>query len=366
MADSVSFSGSPSSEVCICGIGGRSPVGLNALASSSAVRAGISALAAHPYFVDKAGRPMKLASDALLDPGADISLRLNTLLASSLGEALSDAVADAWRAASRRQCWVGLPEARPGLPDDCKSRAAECIASVCDLAPSTVHGLACGHAAGLMAIQAAANAIAQGLAEICLAAGVDSYQSPVTLEWLDDTGALMSSSNRNGFPPGEGAGTCVLASEDMARRFALPILARVLACSTVVEPHTATSTPVCVGNGLTAALRNAIVKLPAGSKGVSATYCDLNGERHRNEELSYSLLRVQKSFVDAHDFQTPADCWGDVGAASGPLFACLAVIAMQRGYAKGPTPILWSASTGGHRAAVLLDLSTSAMTVQPW
>jgi 3-oxoacyl-[acyl-carrier-protein] synthase-1 len=51
---------------------------------------------------------------------------------------------------------------------------------------------------------------------------------------------------------------------------------------------------------------------------------------------------------------TPADCWGDIGAASGPLFANLAVAAGLRGYAKGPRTLIWASSERGDRAAAVV------------
>jgi len=57
--------------------------------------------------------------------------------------------------------------------------------------------------------------------------------------------------------------------------------------------------------------------------------CDLNGERYRSTEYTYALLRTEELFVKTR-VGHPADCWGDVGAASGPLFASLALPAVAR------------------------------------
>jgi 3-oxoacyl-[acyl-carrier-protein] synthase-1 len=97
------------------------------------------------------------------------------------------------------------------------------------------------------------------------------------------------------------------------------------------------------------------LRLP--EQAITATYCDLNGQRYRNEEFVYALLRTQESFVDAHDYECPADCWGDVGAASGPLFASLAIRANERGYSKGRFPLAWAGSNAGYRSAMVLELT---------
>ena len=71
------------------------------------------------------------------------------------------------------------------------------------------------------------------------------------------------------------------------------------------------------------------------------------------------MMRTQDGFVDPHDYLSPADCWGDVGAASGLLFAVLAVVSGLRGYAKGHYPLMWAGSDSGHRAAVALTIGQS-------
>ena len=59
-------------------------------------------------------------------------------------------------------------------------------------------------------------------------------------------------------------------------------------------------------------------------------------------------------FKNAAAFEAPADCWGDVGAASGPLYVSLVAAAEERGYAKGPLSLIWASSEGGRRAAAIL------------
>jgi 3-oxoacyl-[acyl-carrier-protein] synthase-1 len=81
---------------------------------------------------------------------------------------------------------------------------------------------------------------------------------------------------------------------------------------------------------------------------------DMNGEPYRADEYAFAIVRTSRRFVDAGTFQAPADCWGDVGAASGPLFAVLATAAASRGYARGPHTLLWTSSESGERTALVL------------
>ncbi|HEY6924502.1 MAG TPA: beta-ketoacyl synthase N-terminal-like domain-containing protein [Steroidobacteraceae bacterium] len=254
---------------------------------------------------------------------------------------------------ARMACLIGVPESRPGVPAELSQLLSAALTKNVGIPHGAQQVLPYGHAASLVALQVAAQSVAAERMDVCIAAGVDSYHSPDTLEWLDSEGDLLSSANRNGFPPGEGAGACIIVSRAFAERHALPILAYIDAAGMGFEPNSIRSSQVCIGAGLTEALRNALTSL-GPQQAISATYCDLNGQRYRSEEFSYALLRVQHAFADAHDYESPADCWGDLGAASGALFACLAIAAQLRGYAKGNHAILWTGSESGHRAAVVL------------
>jgi 3-oxoacyl-[acyl-carrier-protein] synthase-1 len=327
-------------------------VGLSAAATAAAIRGAICAIGSHSYFIDRAGDPMRLATDPVLDPYLPIGQRFDGLLHAAMLEAIGDSLP--LLSGARLQCLIGLPEPRPGLPADLSNSVQAAVVKEFGFPSASMHVVQRGHAAGLMAIQAAAQRIQSGQADVCLAAGVDSYHDPDTLEWLDEAGLLMSSVTRNAFPPGEGAGACCIADRNwMARQGLLP-LATVAAATTTFEPNAIRSSEICLGEGLTAAIQGVINTLHLPHERITASYCDINGERYRNEEYVYTLLRVQSGYVNAHDYECPADCWGDVGAASGPLFACLAIEAFQRGYDKGPRPLLWASSESGHRAAVLL------------
>lgn len=342
------------SDVFLCGIGARTAIGLNALSTAAAVRAGLSGITVHAGFLDKVDAPMHFASDALMPENLEVPKRLAGMLGTVLDEALS--AAPLTGCALRLSCWLGLPEPRTGLSlEDASCAVARTFAERSLPIPQY---LPRGHAAGLMALQAAALKITNGEIDLAITAGVDSYQDNQTLLALDHEGWLMSAINRNGFPPGEAAAACVVASRAAIERLGLPVVGRVMACSTAVEPLPIRSRDgVCIGTALSAVLRDLIAKLHLPQERITATYCDLNGQRYRNEEFLYALLRTQEAFVDAHDYLCPADCWGDVGAASGLLYAALCVVAEQRGYTKGPHPLLWTGSESGYRSAVLLDLT---------
>jgi 3-oxoacyl-[acyl-carrier-protein] synthase I len=185
--------------------------------------------------------------------------------------------------------------------------------------------------------------------------GADSYCDRRTIQALDEAGDLKSEVNRNGFHPGEAAAAVLITSDRMARAMGLKRIARLTAVSCAVERVDPDGDEVLNGEGLSAAISGLEAVVRETGVKITDTYCDLNGVRYRNDELMFTVLRTQHLFEDAHSYLHPADCWGDVGAASGPLFAVLAAEANRKGYAAGSRALLWASSHSGSRAAALLD-----------
>ena len=352
-------------DVAIVGLGARTPLGLSPDAAAAAVRGAMSALRLHPFFVDKAGEPMTVACDPVLSPDLDGADRYLQLARTALRQALQP-LTGRQIPVQTVPAIVGLPEERPGRSRDLDNVLADdLIATARELGISLrVQTLPSGHSAGLMALENAVARIRSGEIPICLVGGVDSYIQGETLEWLDENRQLMSAANRSGFPPGEAAGFCLLASSSFASSASLEPLAHVATVSRSFEKHQIKTDTICIGEGLSAAIRGACAPLDRARGPVEQSWCDLNGERYRSTEYTYAVLRHWQLFTVAH-VAHPADCWGDVGAASGPLFAALAIASWARGYAKGPRSLLWAGSESGYRAAAVLEQVNGRSRVAP-
>ncbi|MBI4241711.1 MAG: beta-ketoacyl synthase [Candidatus Rokubacteria bacterium] len=343
--------------VCVVGVGASTAIGRTAPASAAAVRASIAGFSEHPQAVDKNGNEMIVARAPYLPAELSGEPRLLELAASSLGEAMAHLRAASGTLGKPLPAFLGLPDPRPGLPDDLPRELTSHLEEHFGQSILSVETIRGGHSVGLLALREAYNAIAAGRLDFCLAGGADSYLTSVeSLEWLDGDDRLHSVENSWGFVPGEAAGFCLLASRRAAARHALPSLAGVLAVTTDRESHTSRSDGICTGEGLTRAFRGALDSLSPGDL-VDHIVCDLNGETYRAEEFGFAIARTASRFRDAADYLAPTDCWGDVGAASGPLFLSLAVAARQRGYSTGPHWLLWTSSENGERAAALLRVS---------
>jgi 3-oxoacyl-[acyl-carrier-protein] synthase I len=326
--------------VVIAGHGARTPVGLSAPGSAAAVRAGISRIREHPFLVDAVGDKVMGAYDGVLEPRLFGVKRLLALAASALAEARG-------RLATPVPVFLGLPERRPGFGERELARVREGLAQLPGVGHLSLFPE--GHAAGLAALDAARRAGH----EVCLVGGVDSYFDPDAIEWLDDHQQLARADIRSGLVPGEGAAFLLLADERVAKSQGWPVLARVRGSGVGRETKLIKTPAVCLADGLRAAIAAAAGGL-AGEH-INDVICDLNGERYRTEEWGFVCLKPPARFDDPAAFRSPADCWGDVGAASGPLFAVLACQAMTRGYARGPRTLVWASSEAGLRAAALIE-----------
>jgi 3-oxoacyl-[acyl-carrier-protein] synthase-1 len=340
----------------VVGVGARTAVGMTASASAAAVRAGVPNFGEHPFALDTAGNKMIVARAPYLGDEAGFD-RLLALAAPAAREALAplSSVRDRLPPIA---VTLGLPPARPG--QSAMAAAGERLAAALRDTGRVgrVETIATGHAAGLAALETAWRALRDGREEFRLVGGVDSYLEPETLEWLESCDQLHGAGLENnawGFLPGEAAGFCLLASAAARERYRLPGRCRVLSVALAREQNLIKTDTVCVGCGLTEAVRQALEALPAGVT-VDRMICDQNGEPYRADEFGFALVRTSERFADGSDFLAPADCWGDVGAASGPLFVALAVEAAERGWASGPHYLIWASSESGERGAALLRL----------
>lgn len=339
--------------VCICGVGARTPLGLSALASAAAVRGGISAVAHHPRFSGLAGESLSFAADSRLDSAVPLMDRLVDMASSAAADAFDQLPSGV----EVEACWVAVPEPRAGLPPDLEEVIGALRAVQPELRGAKMILVPAGHAGGLMAVASAAVAVSRDEIQAALVLGVDSYHDPETLDVLLRHRRLLGPGRPSGFAPGEAAGACLVTSERHAQRSGWPIQGVLRGAATAVEAETLLTDGPCLALGLTASLQAVIGCFESPKAIFTDVYCDLNGERYRSEEYLYALLRTQNAFVEPHAYVSPADCWGDVGSASGPLFVALAVSAARRGYANGSYPLFWTGSDSGYRAALAMALT---------
>lgn len=344
------------SGIVLVGVGAATSLGATAAATGAATRAGIAGFTDHPFMLDARGDPFVVAMADWLAPGMRAPARMCELACRGAREAAQHLPAAKSRPHARVAAFVGLPESRPGLDASLAASISTTLGDglVPGLAAADVRLLPAGHASGLLAMEAAARALQQGSIEFALAGGVDSQIDADTLEWLDQCNRLHVPTNAWGYIPGEAAGFCLLCTAPTAERHGIKSLGSIGAFGVADESNRIYTETICLGWGLTQAVRQTLDALPAGAT-VDATICDQNGEAYRADECGFMLARTSDRFVAPTEFVSPADCWGDVGAASGPLFVLLAAHAANKGYAKGNRTLMWASAEGGARSAALFE-----------
>lgn len=336
--------------VVVVGLGARTAIGMTAAASAAAMRAAIAGFGQHPFMVDTAGNRMIVASAPYLNIDVAGANRLVELALPAVAEALTPLTSLEERTSI--PVFVGLPANRPGRPASVLS-VVERIGSAVAQRALVVGRVAlneAGHASGMMAVRAAWEAVRAGDADFALAGGIDSYLEPETLEWLETNDQMHSAGPENnpyGFVPGEAAGFVLLASTVAAARHNLTPALELSAMAFAREQKLIKTESICLGEGLTALFRALQGDPPLYQ--VDHVFCDMNGEPYRSDEFGFAVIRAGSLFVDPSSFSTPADCWGDVGAASGPLFLVLADAAARNQYAPGQLVAGFASSESGER-----------------
>jgi len=341
--------------VAIIAAGVRTPLGLDAASSAAALRATISSCSEHPFMVDQNGEPMPASLDTQLRADQPCRERMLILTRHVLKQVcLSVPEHPEFHSIP---LLLGLPEPRPGFSEQDAQWLQQQLLQSSDL---PVHLAACraymsGHSATLLLMDQARGEMAQGKYDVCLIAGVESYFHPDTMEWLDENRQLLGTVSRSGFVPAEGAGCCLLMTPAAASRAGLPALAMLTGSATDWESKRIKTQEMNLGEALISTVRNVVGVLDSSRQKIHNVYCDINGERYRGEEWGFTCLKLAQYFDDPTAYCSPADCVGDMGAASGVLFAALAIQAAQRGYAAGSRSLLWTSSENGLRAAVMLE-----------
>lgn len=344
---------SSDADLAICGIGAVTPVGRSAWSSAAAVRAGVTGFAHHPLMSDREGRPIAVAMFPWVEPTRGLEDRVEDALAGAIAEAVAT-LGDA--PSGHVGIVVNLPGDRPGRPSDPERAQRRLLKALPWIAPGSSAWMRAGHAGGLLAIQRAGQWLESKACRVVVVAAADSYLDLDVLEWLEETGQLHGAGARNnawGFVPGEGAAALALATRFTARELGLPVFGVVRGVGADRETKLIRTGEVCLGAGLTEAVRQATRCLEPGER-LSDVYCDLNGEPYRADEYAFTVTRTRERFADPASFVAPADCWGDVGAASSLLGILLACIAGGKRYALGRSAMVWASSVGGERCAAVI------------
>ncbi len=345
--------------LAVTGIGLVTAVGDTAEQSCASIRAQVSRAGAHAFYDAITAQPgwdedvpLTVAAVADLDPFQPLPDRMRELALRALLQVAGPA---RLRRADLPRTALLLALPRP----DAAVTGAGVEASVPgDLVRAAgLSGLAAvrtrssGHTAVLEALGEAAALLEGGDVTKCLVVAADSYLSEERLRLLDESWRAKSERNVDGFVPGEAAAALVVEPLERARARGADVAAVVTALATGIEPRGIVSDRQSSGAGLADALRGVLGEETAPPW----VLCDLNGEGYRAFEWGLMQTRLPRQLGTVARLTHPADCVGDVGAASGGVLLAVAAAAFRRGYAPARRAFLWTANDGDARAAARVE-----------
>lgn len=337
-------------------------VGFDLQSNVASVRAGISRLRESDDFVDTEGNPVIIAEIPNIEDVSDdddIELRMRSLLYHGLEQLLEQSFPDTRIMTETVHLFLGVASPdRPGPPY--RDENGSFHDGIVDLVErrfiqSAVHILESGNTSAMVALDRARKLLQKNPDCFCIVGAVDSLLDVETLDWLESNDRLKSETfgRNHALSPGEAVGFFMLESLSSAKHRKHPVLANVLGLGLSDEPAPVFSDIPSKGEGLSNAFRIAMKDAGCGSLEIGTVVCDLNGEFFRSKEWSYTELRSLEPLEEARKLWHPADCWGDVGAASGAILISLSSALVSMGLVKGRILCFCSDDFGERGVAII-------------
>ena len=202
-----------------------------------------------------------------------------------------------------------------------------------------------GHTGFAEALGAAISDLRSEHVGLALVGGIDSLVDERTLKWLALTGRLKCGSNPAGLEPGEAAVFLAIALRPAGAR-EVAALSRIERVATSLDDSSTLLGQQPTGRALARCI-GAMGRSHASLWLIS----DHNGEVGRAMEFGNLVAQISNQHFNWAPYLFPAGAFGDTGAASAGIGACLAQNSFIRNYAPAPTGIVASMGDGPQRSA---------------
>jgi 3-oxoacyl-[acyl-carrier-protein] synthase I len=302
-------------------------VGGNSAMCAAAVNAGVAGQRESGY-VNKRNVPIRMASipDGALEPLNESLVPVVSGLSKShsymlriASQALRECVA-AYTPADPVPVFIACPETIPGTPSTLNPGFIKHLQmqSKANLDLQNSRLTFTGRAGGFEMVDLAFKYLDATGSDFVIVGGVDSYKYCLQqLGVLDSEDRLSVEGSVDGFIPGDAGGFLLLASAAAVQKYGLtPILSVAYPGSAKELGHRYSSEP-CRGDGLAEAFQKALS--PVSGVQVDAIYTSMNGESFASKELGVAMMRNHNKLGENIEIKHPADCFGDIGAAFGPV-----------------------------------------------
>ncbi len=339
--------------LAVLGVGLVSGVGRTAEESCAAIRCGINNFQ-ETAFVGRDGEPLVGSAVVLEEPWRGIT-KLAKMVARAIAECL---VADPETKPEEVPLLVCSAEVeRPGRFDAFARVVLEDIERELGtrLHPHS-RVFEQGRVGAAVALLHARRMLLGGRHRHVIVAGVDSFLTGATLAAYDRQDRLLRRGNSNGFVPGEAAGAVLLAA--WVEGMAIPLMVRGLGFAR--EPAPLDSAKPLRADGLVQAIRAALDEAEVALKDCDHRIADMNGEQYRFREAALAITRILRDRKVLFSLWHPADCIGEVGAATLPAMLAMLYYGARKDYLPGPLFLGHIGNDDGKRAAFV----TQALAAQ--
>lgn len=352
---------SESARIVITAIGALSPVGGNTEQTTAAVRAGATAFSEYQYLYctpqdpewDE-DLPMYVAAVPAIESSVTGIERFIQLSIPAINEVTAKAKLTR-QSLARMGLFIALPQVNEAtLKLRLEQLFLPTLSKRTGLKMKIVGVGIEGRVGVLSQMDKAIASLESGELDQCIVGGVDTHLMTEHLQLLDEFWRLKSERNVDGFIPGEAAVMLMLETEAHAKARGAPILAIINAIGIGDEPEIFASEKASTGTGLTAAINGAFAKKPADYQ-LKNIYCDFNGESYYAFELGLIMSRLGKRLAPTNGINHPAECYGDIGSASGGLLIACAIDNFRKNPKKLQEALIWTTNDSGKRTAVLLE-----------
>ncbi len=337
------------SELVVSAIGMVSPLGFDARSTCAAVRADLSAFSRYRLYAPQLATPRSGGRPRLVGATVSWPRRPTEPMEDLWLGAVEDLVA--WGKLSEGEL-ASLP-VFAALPERASEDFVERMYAKTGLSqhpPGRVEKH--GHASGLAVLSHAVRALSSGKCDAALLISVDSCFVFPILKAMDRADKLRCDRCPDAPTPGECGVALLLETRALAKARGRKAMAKITA------PHFGTETVLLASEdpssaqGLCEAIGGALAHMNEPPHWAA---CDLNGESYRFREWADTRVRLFDQLSSLEHLWHPADCLGDVRAASGPLLMALIARAFDRGYAPADQVLLWTGSEDGLRAAAVMS-----------
>jgi len=344
----------------IAGIGMVTPVGADTTMTAAAVKAGVSGYRASGYFTQKRLPITMTAVPAELFATMEVKIDEGNYYSAQYDHIIKMAILALRETVSGQSIKkpvpliLAMPEELPNISYIKSDALIKNIINQKDLPlhADLVRCIYAGRAAGIQGLELALHYLYQQKADYVLLGGSDSHWDALRVGELDKAGRLLTPDCMDGFAPGEGAGFLLLTRHPER---ALAQDGHIIGLSrpgNSQEHGHLFSKDTYRGDGLDLAFKQALSAHTG--EGIHTLYASMNGENHWAKEYGVAYTRNKSSFRDPVKVEHPADCYGDLGAATGPVLMGLAAdnLLNQPGLA---TNLVYSSSDSAARAAVRVE-----------